>query len=112
MSDQSQPAESEQTYLSATSEIDTILAEIESASELDIDALAGRVERAAHLISFCNERLKSAETRVRKVAQDLTVSPVGGAVEETPSRGSEPVEPDPVQNDSAIDFDSDDDVPF
>ena len=63
----------ELTYLSAAGEIDQILTEIEGENELDIDDLAGKVERAAQLILFCNDRLKRAETRVRRVAQDLSL---------------------------------------
>ena len=69
------------SYIEAASEVDSILGEIEGEGELDIDALAGKVERAAELILFCNERLKHAETRVRQVAEKL-------AVDAEPANGS------------------------
>lgn len=64
-------AKKEPTYREAAAEIDHILSEIEDETEIDIDELAGKVERAAHLIQLCMARLKGAETRVRKITDDL-----------------------------------------
>ncbi|MGE3166193.1 MAG: exodeoxyribonuclease VII small subunit [Planctomycetota bacterium] len=64
--------EEPQSYREASGVIDRILAEIESDTELDVDDLADRVERASKLIDFCFERLRRADLRVRKVAEDLS----------------------------------------
>ena len=46
------------SYLEATEEIDSILDRIEDSREVDVDALADDVERAAELLKICGERLK------------------------------------------------------
>ncbi len=60
------------TYREAMQELDGILAEIEEESEVDIDELAGKAERAAQLIQVLDERLRSAEIRIRNVTEELT----------------------------------------
>lgn len=62
------------SYREAATEIEEILSWIDEEAEVDIDELAGRVERAAELIKFCSERLRSAEMRVEKVTQELAES--------------------------------------
>ncbi len=69
------------TYREAAAEIEQILATIDEETDVDIDELAARVERAAELIRFCSEKLRSAESRVEKVTQELA--------RETPARDSE-----------------------
>ncbi len=63
--------EKEPGYREAVAEIDAILAALEDRTGLDIDELAGKVERAAHLIQLLHERLQGAEARVRKVTAEL-----------------------------------------
>ena len=71
------------TYREAAAEIEEILTAIDEETDVDIDELAARVERAAELIRFCTERLRSAESRVEKVTQELarTASDADGAEE-------------------------------
>lgn len=57
-------------YQDAIDEIDTILRGIES-DELDIDQLAPMVERAAHLIAICRERLTATDVRVADALEKL-----------------------------------------
>ncbi|OUU26251.1 MAG: exodeoxyribonuclease VII small subunit [Planctomycetia bacterium TMED53] len=59
------------SYLEATEEIDSILDRIEDSREVDVDALADDVERAAELLKICGERLKRAEMRVKEVTDRL-----------------------------------------
>ena len=68
------------TYREAAAEIEEILEAIDEETDVDIDELAGRVERAAELIRFCSEKLRSAESRVEKVTQELAQE---AATEET-----------------------------
>ena len=58
-------------YREATEEIDAILNRIEDSREIDVDALADDVERAAELLQICGDRLKKAELRVQEVAERL-----------------------------------------
>ena len=58
-------------YRDATREIDEILKRIENTEEIDVDALADDVERAAKLLEICGDKLKAAEIRVREVSERL-----------------------------------------
>ena len=58
-------------YRDATREIDEILKRIDDAEEIDVDALADDVERAAKLLEICGDKLKAAEVRVREVSDRL-----------------------------------------
>lgn len=58
-------------YREATEEIDAILDRIEDSREVDVDALADDVERAAELLKICGDRLKRAELRVMEVSERL-----------------------------------------
>lgn len=60
----------QQTYSQALNELEGIVAEIES-EEIDIDLLAEKVKRAAHLIRLCRTRLRSAETDVQKALESV-----------------------------------------
>lgn len=62
--------EQELSYSTAVSELDEILAELEDDS-LDVDILGDRVKRASELISFCRERITSAQTQVEQIVADL-----------------------------------------
>lgn len=62
--------EQELSYSTAVSELDQILAELEDDS-LDVDILGDRVKRASELISFCRERITSAQTQVEQIVADL-----------------------------------------
>ena len=43
----------------------------EEGDRVSVDALAEKVKRAAHLISYCGERLRSTESEVQKVLDEL-----------------------------------------
>lgn len=58
------------SYQDAMSELETILEALEGDS-LDVDALAERVGRAAHLIEHCRGRIERAKTEVERVVVDL-----------------------------------------
>ncbi|MEC9476246.1 MAG: exodeoxyribonuclease VII small subunit [Planctomycetota bacterium] len=58
-------------YRDATREIDEILKRIDDAEQVDVDALADDVERAAKLLEICGDKLKAAEVRVREVSDRL-----------------------------------------
>ena len=68
-------APGEPGYAEALQELEAILAELEH-TDVDVDLLAERVQRAAHLIEVCRRRIASARTEVERVVADL---PDGGA---------------------------------
>ncbi|MBS1846983.1 MAG: exodeoxyribonuclease VII small subunit [Actinobacteria bacterium] len=58
------------SYAAATAEIDRILDELER-DDLDIDLLATKVRRAAVLLSWCRERIRSTTDDVRQAVEAL-----------------------------------------
>ncbi|MFK8023838.1 MAG: exodeoxyribonuclease VII small subunit [Ilumatobacter sp.] len=57
-------------YAEALRELDGILRELEG-SDVDVDRLAERVERASLLISVCRDKINAAELSIRQVSTDL-----------------------------------------
>jgi exodeoxyribonuclease VII small subunit len=66
MSNQEKPA----GYDAAFTELKSILDALQQ-DEIGVDALAEKVKRAADLIAFCGERLRTAEGEVQKVLDEL-----------------------------------------
>jgi exodeoxyribonuclease VII small subunit len=67
MSDQAPPPIG---YAEAQRELDAILAELER-SDVDVDRLAERVQRAAELIRLCRERIGAARVHIEQVVAEL-----------------------------------------
>jgi exodeoxyribonuclease VII small subunit len=57
-------------YADALTELEQILDSLE-ADRVDVDTLAGRVERAATLIRLCRERLGAARAQVEAIVGEL-----------------------------------------
>jgi exodeoxyribonuclease VII small subunit len=57
-------------YSVALTELEGIICSLES-EEVDVDALAEKIARAAFLITFCRERLKATEEEVKKIVLDM-----------------------------------------
>ncbi len=57
-------------YVEAMTELQAILDELES-DQVDVDRLAGQVQRAAVLIRACRERIGAARVHVEQVVADL-----------------------------------------
>lgn len=57
-------------YKDAISELEEIVNDIEN-EEIDVDELAGKVERASKLLSICSDKLKKTEQEVDKVIAKL-----------------------------------------
>ena len=66
MTEQPEPTD----YRTAVTELEEILREIEDA-EVDVDVLADRVQRAAHLIEWCRGRILAAREAVEDATADL-----------------------------------------
>ena len=60
-------------YKDAISELEEIVNDIEN-EEIDVDELAGKVERASKLLSICSDKLKKTEQEVDKVIAKLNSS--------------------------------------
>ena len=79
-------------YAAAVAELQQILSALE-APDVDVDALAAHVDRAAELLRFCRERLVAAETQVTEIVaglDDLTTegdSAEGDSAEGEDARG-------------------------
>ena len=61
-------------YAAALAELETILGERERA-DVDVDALATQVKRAAELIAFCRDRIGNARLHIEQVVTDLGEDP-------------------------------------
>ena len=61
------------TYELAYAELKKITSEIESET-VSVDVLATKVKRASELIEFCQKKLKSTETEVNKIIQQMESS--------------------------------------
>ena len=57
-------------YAGALKELETILAELER-TDVDVDVLASRVERASELIRLCRDRIGNAKLQIDKVVNGL-----------------------------------------
>ena len=71
----------ELTYSQALNELEKIVTEIES-EEADVDVLAEKIKRAAFLITFCRQKLRTVEDEVKKVLSDMEESPAEAATDE------------------------------
>lgn len=59
-------------YAEAMAEIESILAELNSPN-VDVDVLGAKVTRASELITWCSERIASAEFTVRQLVDSLDI---------------------------------------
>ena len=62
--------EEEIGYAEALKELETILAELER-TDVDVDVLASRVERASELIRLCRNRIGNAKLQIDNVVNGL-----------------------------------------
>jgi exodeoxyribonuclease VII small subunit len=58
------------TYADAIAELESIVAGLEG-SDVDVDALATRVARAAELITLCRDRIARTRLEVERIVGDL-----------------------------------------
>jgi len=57
-------------YAEALKELESILAELER-TDVDVDVLASRVERASELIRLCRDRIGNAKLQIDNVVNGL-----------------------------------------
>jgi len=58
------------TYEKAYDELEAIMQELQE-DKISVDALTAKVKRAAELITFCNDMLRSTEAEVNKIVKKL-----------------------------------------
>jgi exodeoxyribonuclease VII small subunit len=58
------------SYSDAVQELEQIVAGLEQA-DIDVDALAARVARAAELIALCRDRIDGTRLEVERIVTDL-----------------------------------------
>lgn len=58
------------TYSKALQELQQIVEEIESET-VSVDVLADKVKRASELIEYCQAKLKSTDTEVKKILSQM-----------------------------------------
>ncbi len=64
----------ETAYADAVAELEQILTALED-DNIDVDALASKVERASQLITLCRDRIGAAKVQVEQVVADLDHQP-------------------------------------
>ena len=59
------------TYTEAVTELEKILADLESTSEVNMDMIADKVKRAAVLMAFCKKQLHELDEELEKMMAGL-----------------------------------------
>ena len=60
------------TYSEALAEMESILVKIEH-EELDVDELSSTLKRVSHLMKICRRKLRTTESEVEKILNDMGV---------------------------------------
>jgi exodeoxyribonuclease VII small subunit len=63
-------AEERLTYEKAYEELEAIMQDLQE-DKISVDELTAKVKRAAELITFCNDMLRSTEAEVNKIVKKL-----------------------------------------
>ncbi|MDQ3101352.1 MAG: exodeoxyribonuclease VII small subunit [Bacteroidota bacterium] len=63
-------ADEQLTYESAFTELEAIMQDLQE-DKISVDELTAKVKRAAELIAFCNDMLRSTEAEVSKIVKKL-----------------------------------------
>ena len=63
-------ADEQLTYESAFTELEAIMQDLQE-DKVGVDELTAKVKRAAELIAFCNDMLRSTEAEVSKIVKKL-----------------------------------------
>lgn len=59
-----------ESYESAAEELNTLVKQLEN-DEISVDELAIKLERAAELIKYCREKLRTTEKKVATILDEL-----------------------------------------
>ncbi len=72
-SDRKKKKGDEPSYAAASAELEQILQQLEH-GDVDLDALAEKVERAAALLATCRQRLAATATKVEKITAEIAAA--------------------------------------
>ncbi len=61
------------TYTEAVAELEKILAELESNSEVNMDSISEKVKRAAVLMDFCKKQLHQLDEELEKLMDSASL---------------------------------------
>jgi exodeoxyribonuclease VII small subunit len=64
-------AKTKQSYTEAVTELENILAELESSPEVNMDVISEKVKRAAVLMEFCKKQLHELDQELEKMMEHL-----------------------------------------
>ena len=64
-------AKSKQTYTEAVAELEKILSELESNTEINMELISEKVKRAASLIEICKKQLHEIDEELEKMLEGL-----------------------------------------
>lgn len=59
------------TYTEAVEELEQILTELESNSEVNMDAISEKVKRAGLLMTFCKKQLHELDSELEKIMDSI-----------------------------------------
>ncbi|MDD4970066.1 MAG: exodeoxyribonuclease VII small subunit [Paludibacter sp.] len=59
------------TYTEAITELENILAELESNQEVNMDVISEKVKRSAFLMDFCKKQLHDLDEELEKIIEHL-----------------------------------------
>jgi exodeoxyribonuclease VII small subunit len=59
------------SYTEAANELESILVELESNSEVSMDVIADKVKKAASLMEFCKKQLHELDEELEKIMEHL-----------------------------------------
>ena len=59
------------TYTEAVLELETILAQLENNTEVNMEDISTKVKRAAFLMEFCKKQLHEINSELEKIMMDL-----------------------------------------
>lgn len=64
-------AKSKQTYTEAVAELEKILSELESNTEINMELISEKVKRAASLIEICKKQLHEIDEELEKMLEGI-----------------------------------------
>ncbi len=59
------------TYTDAVTELENILAELESNTDIHLEIISEKVKRAAELMDFCKKQLHELDEELEKMIEEL-----------------------------------------
>ena len=58
-------------YTQSVNELETILAELESNNDIDMEQISEKVKKASELLAFCKKQLHEIDADLEKILEEL-----------------------------------------